>query len=190
MRKVILKISVGLLAFLVGLTVFYLLTLKTKSKKSEIYENFTNELVNINNQNLVADIDPWQLPENFPPLKKGEFFNIGHGCGNGYIDGWLAYDSSHLSEGFNLISQKDFQKEISNGKRIIEKINNYPNKDGKKGLRIVLEGENQETGKKYVSILWFGKWDGKRLGRYFLDGPNLEIALELEKWLINENSKK
>lgn len=188
MNKKIIKLSVAILTFSFGLSVFYLCQLypSTKTEQNSI---LITQNIDTGKLDSSVDFDPWKLPDDFPPLRKGEFFQVGRACGNGYVAGWLAYDESRLSEGFNDISRKDFDKEISEGVTIIEKIENYPNKDGKKGLRVVLHGINKETGKDFYSILWFGKWYKKDYGRYFINGPNLEIALEFEKKLIKDSQK-
>lgn len=189
MKKIFFKTSAAVLTFCIGTAAFYLLSIQP-TKNDEQIDNVAI-VANNNPESEIStdDFDPWKLPDDFPPLKEGEFFPVGHGCGNGYVDGWLAYDGSRLSEGFNNISRKDFQKEIAKAERIIEKTENYPNKNGQKGLRIVLQGRNETTQKEYYSIFWFGKAFGKKYGMYFLDGPNLNIALELERKLI-EDSKK
>lgn len=190
MRRNILKISIAVLTFSFGLGVFYL----WNCQESISYEQKTNELENVFESDVQAenereDLDIWKLPEDFLPLNEGEFFPVAHACGNGYVSGYLAYDGSHLSEGFNPIRRKNFDDEIKKAGIIIEKVENYPNRDGKKGLRIVLQRKNEKTGTDYFSILWFGKWYKKDYGRYFLNGPNLEIALELEKKLIKDSQR-
>lgn len=188
MKKNILKISIAVLTFSVGLGAFYLwyFQLPTKSE-----QNMASDIsfAESNKQDSPEEFDPWKLPDNFLPLEKGDFFPVGHACGDGYVDGWLAYDGSHLSEGFNPMSRRDFDDEVTKAGTIIEKVENYPNRDGKKGWRIVLQGKNKKTGTDYFSILWFGKWYKKDYGRYFLNAPNLEIALELEKKLIKDSQR-
>ncbi len=188
MRSKILRICIAVFTFSLGLGVFYFWYFQSSPKQEQNIPSVI-EPVGSNKQISLDEFDPWKLPDDFPPLEKGDFFAVGHACGNGYIDGWLAYDGSRLSEGFNSISRKDFDKEIATEGKVIEKIENYPNKDGIKGLRIVLQGRNNETGKNYYSILWFGKWHKSNYGRYFLDGPNLEIALELERKLIKDSKR-
>ncbi|MEP7036836.1 MAG: hypothetical protein ABI891_00695 [Acidobacteriota bacterium] len=188
MRNNTLKISIAVLTFSIGLGVFYLWFFQLPIKSEQ---NVASEIAiaDSNKPDSPEDFDPWKLPDDFLPLEKGDFFPIGHACGDGYIDGWLAYDGSHLSEGFNPISRKDFDDEIAKAGNIVEKVENYPNRDGKKGLRIVLQGKNERTGTDYFSIIWFGKWYKKDYGRYFLNGPNLEIALKLEKKLIKDSQR-
>lgn len=188
MRKIILKFSIFVLTLSLGLGAFYLFIFKESIKQKQ--ENVSiSPITSPNKQESPDDFDPWKLPEDFPPLKKGEFFNVGHGCGNGYVDLWLAYDGSHLYEGFNSMSRKDFDNEIKNAGEIIEKLENYPNKYGQKGLRVTIKGINEKTGKEYYSIFWFGKWFKKNNGRYFIDAPNLELAFELEKKMIQDSQK-
>ena len=189
MKKTFFKCSAAVLTFCIGTAAFYLLYIQPTKNSEQSSDTAVIENSNPDRENSSDEFDPWKLPDDFPPLKKGEFFPVGHGCGNGYVDGWLAYDGSRLSEGFNNIRQKEFQKEIAKAERIIERSENYPNKNGKKGLRIVLQGRNETTQKEYYSILWFGKAFGKNYGRYFLDAPNLDIAFELERKLIKDSKK-
>lgn len=173
----------ALLTLVFGVSAFYFWNF---SKQNSNFEVKKEKVIEVNNKNVSEDdlgFDPWQLPEGFQPLEKGEFFPVGHTCGNGYVDGWLAYDNSHLSEGFNVINESEFKKEISSADSVIEKVENFKNRDGKKGLRLIIQGRNKENGKEYYEIVWFGKWNGKSKGMYYTVGPNLEITLELERWL-------
>lgn len=189
MRINILKVCTSALTFSIGLEVF---SLWYSEPPTNYEQNIVNiiESVELNEPDSPEEFDPWKLPDNFRPLEKGEFFPVGHACGNGYIDGWLAYDGSRLSEGFNSLSRKEFDNEVANAGKVLEKVQNYPDRNGIKGLRVILQGRNEKTGKDYYSILWFGKWNKKETGRYFLDAPNLDIAKELEKKLIKDSQRK
>ena len=188
MRNFILKVCISALTFTIGLGVFSLwLSQPSTDNRQNIVT--INDPIEFNEKDSPEEFDPWKLPDDFRPLEKGEFFPVGHACGDGYVDGWLAYDGSRLSEGFSSISRKEFDSEVAEAGKVIEKVENYPNKDGIKGLRVVLQGRNEEKGKDYYSILWFGKWYKKDTGRYFINAPNLEIALELERKLIKDSQK-
>jgi hypothetical protein len=186
MKKTLFRITVALLTFSVGLSFVYFFYFQSNSEVVKIVA-----LPEAQPETKVEseELDPWKLPEGFPTLAKGEFFLVGHGCGNGYVNGWLAYDGSRLSEGFDPINKKEFKEIVSQG-TIIEKFENYPNLHGAKGQRVILKDKNQETGKEYYSILWFGKSQGKRFGMYYSNAPNLEVALELEQKLIKDQLKK
>lgn len=97
MRNTSFKFSIAALTFSIGLGVFNLSNFQSAIKDEQDSNIAVIEFVKPNKQDLLDEIDPWKLPDNFPPLKKGDFFPVGHACGNGYVDGWLAYDGSRLS---------------------------------------------------------------------------------------------
>ena len=183
MKRFWFRLGVAVITLTIGILSFYVFNFFQKDSSPEVENKRVVEKNNVNVSQTVEDFDPWKLPEGFRPLEKGEFFLVGHACGNGYSQGWLAYDNSHLNVGFSPIKSVNIKKELAGAERIIEEKKNSTNKDGKKGLRIILQGRNEKTGKEFYEIIWYSK----KIGMYYVVGPNLEITLELEAYL---NSRK
>jgi hypothetical protein len=179
MRKAGARMSVSVATFFLGVlgVYFYDSVLRVPSPRT------LDEIANLSNravtQSKPTNFDPFQMPEGANPLKKGEFFNVGHACGNGYVDGYLAYDGSRMSAGLNILTPDEFKKVVEGYEQIIQRNDSFRNKEVKKGIRIVQRGHNRETGKEFFEVIIYDR----KKDMYYIAGPTLEITLELERWL-------
>lgn len=116
-------------------------------------------------------VEPIPITANLPSLHFTKTFNS---CSidSGYIQGYITNDGQHLSEGNecffgkNKKTGKEFNKLINESKKTIERNTE----------RVVLEFEGENG--KYFKILYYN--GGQCFD--FIDAPNLELALEFEKW--------
>ena len=165
------------LAFLSGLAMTRLLSFDAKSSELSVEE----PVIFVDKAKAVDPLDPdevFRLPDDYPPLATGEFFLVGHACGNGYTDGYLAYDGSRLNAGLAISIRSKFEKEVRSAEKLISREENFKNKNVKRGTRVVLQQLSEKRG-EYSEILIFDGHDNL----YYVKGPSLSITLELEKWL-------
>ena len=183
MEKKWFRFGVTVVTLTVGILSFNIFNFFQTDYSPEVSNERVIEKNNIDVSQTVEDFDPWKLPEGFEPLEKGDFFLVGHACGNGYSQGWLAYDNSRLNVGFNPAKSANFKEEFAGAERVIEEKKNSTNRDGKKGIRVILQGRNEQNGKEFYKVIWYSK----KIGIYYVAGPSLDITLELETYL---NSQK
>lgn len=178
MKKFYIRVATAFTTLTIGVSAFYFNNLIWNAFVEKNIQGKA-DAAQIEIQNKKDKFDFWALPKDFPPLKQGEFFLVAHGCGNGYAQGWLAYDNSHLSAGFLPKGSFDLKAEIARAEKTLETKENFIDRDGKKGLRVILQGRDEGNGDKFYKIIWYNK----KIGTYYVSGPKLEITLELEKYL-------
>lgn len=124
----------------------------------------------------------FRLPDGAPPLKKGDFYIVGHGCGNGYIDAYLAYDGSKMNAGLEPMTPQKFVSYVQTPGIVIIDGESIDIAKAKKGIRLILRGTNDNTGRDIYEVVRFDS----KFGMYYVDGPTLAITLELERWINRE----
>lgn len=179
MKRFCSKFSIMLMTFAFSLTIIW------------GYEIYKEVIRSLNNSSAVININP-DLGKSktfvLPIFMDGElmkveidenerFTLIGHGCGNGYAQGYITNEGERLGLGLEIIKPKDFKKQLLETE-ILESIGDYSNNDGDKGTRFILKGENKETSKEFYEIVWYDLKSNK----YYITAPSLELALELEQW--------
>ncbi|MCB1026062.1 MAG: hypothetical protein KDB79_16820 [Acidobacteria bacterium] len=132
---------------------------------------------------LAEETDASTIRRRFPRFVETDFVVVGHVPGEDYVRHWLVQDKFFLSEGFVDAGKSDLTKEANDADEIIEWIDNFKNKHGKRGLRIILKSRDIEIGEDVYQVIWFPNDGGKRRIKHYIAGPNLTAVIELEKFL-------
>lgn len=184
MKKLFVCFSVALLSTAVGLSsvfIFYVC--------EEINHSLNNSQALINPDKGKPKVIklPFVIDGEFMEVEIDEeepFTFLGHACGNGYVDGYITGNEERLSSGLAKINPSEFRKEIREASKVIENIDDFKNRDGENGVRVVVQVEDEDGNKRFYKIIWYDKKENM----YYIIAPSLNLAIEFEKW--QESQKK
>jgi hypothetical protein len=164
MRKLFLRIVIGFITFVAGISaVFVTSKLSTPEKET------------------VFIVEPVYRTEAGIP----RFMPAARGCGNGYVQAYATDDGQFVSEGVTGDYPKNIRRKLRKGVRdsrqVIERVPKFRNHRGEVGERIVLVDKPVGKGKESVSIVFYDGGDYYR----FIKAPTLDLALEFEQYLIS-----
>jgi|SRR4051812_8533872 hypothetical protein len=171
MREVLLRIPIGLVTFLLGISSVFVFKVATGS-------SFPAE-----------DLAVFRvIPINRDAIPR--FMPTGRGCGGGYAQGYRTNDGEAVVEGVAAGSnsteiKRELRKWVRDAEQVIERLPKFRDHRGNVGERIVIVNKPGDSGKESVSIIFYGGGDYYR----FIDAPSLDLALEFEQYLIRIDFK-
>jgi len=179
MRKLFLRIGVGFVTFVVGISAVFV-TSKLSTPENEAAPNY-DPVYNAENETVLI-VEPVYKAE----TGISRFTPYGRGCGNGYAQSYTTDDGQFVDEGvaagyYPKEIRRDLRKWVRDAKQVIERVPKFRNSLEEVGERIIIVNKPNKEGKESVSILFYDGGDSCR----FIDAPTLDLALEFEQYLIS-----
>jgi hypothetical protein len=171
MREIHLRIAIGLITFLLGISSVFVFKVATESSlPAENLAVFR-----------VIPISRDAIPR---------FTPTGRACGGGYAQGYRTNDGEAVVEGVaggrdSKEIKRELRKWVRDAEQVIERLPKFRDHRGNVGERIVIVNRPGESGEGSVSIFFYGGGDYYR----FIDAPSLDLALEFEQYLIRIDFK-
>ena len=177
MKRVIFRLSILFFSIVIGFSVVWLWNLS-------VFLNWEKEIKS--NPVGILRTASYDIAEFVFPLSKPRFRQTYRACGLGYRQSYETNDKRELSEGITEVTtpqqvRAKIDDLINNAVGVVERVPGYKNYRGESGERIVLIMPRDEwNDNEKVSILWLND-EAEFIA--FIEAPDLDLALEFEKFL-------